>query len=59
MSLQKLVAPMARRISNMLSRGQVTKSNAASKMQTLQVSLLAGEAKDLLEHFEPYGHTSV
>ncbi len=58
MSLQKLVAPMARRISNMLSRGQVTKSNAASKMQTLQISLLADEAKDAVEHFEPYGFTS-
>lgn len=43
---------------NLICRGVVTASNAVGKLQTLQVSLLAGERKDRLEHFEPYGFTS-
>lgn len=54
----KLVAPYARRLSNMLARGTVSLVNAASKMQSLQLRLLAGETKDGVEHFEPYGFTS-
>lgn len=54
----KLVAPYARRLSNMIARGTVTLTNAASKMQSLQLRLLAGETKDNVEHFEPYGFTS-
>lgn len=56
--LGKLLAPLARRVGNLLARGSVTASNAAKKMQTLQVGLLAGEAKDDMEHFEPYGFTA-
>lgn len=52
------MAPLARRISNMLARGSVTLVNAAGKLQTLQISLLADEAKDAVEHFEPFGFTS-
>ncbi len=54
----KLVAPYARRLSNMIARGTVTLVDAATKMQSLQLRLLAGEAKDKVEHFEPYGFTS-
>lgn len=54
----KLMGPMARRIGNLLSRGTIAAVNAASKMQGLQVRLLAGEVKDNVEHFEPYGFTS-
>lgn len=43
---------------NLLVRGTVVLSNAAKKMQALQMRLLAGEVKDNLEHFEPYGFTS-
>lgn len=46
------------RLSNMLARGRVASVKATTKMQTLQVQLLAGETKDRLEHFEPYGFTS-
>jgi len=56
--LGKLLAPLARRVGNLLARGSVTASNAARKMQTLQVGLLAGEKKDDVEHFEPYGYTA-
>jgi phage baseplate assembly protein V len=45
-------------INNMLARGVVTSSKADGKMQNLQVGLLAGETKDNIEHFEPYGFTS-
>ncbi len=42
----------------MASRGVVSVINAALRMQGLQVRLLAGEVKDGLEHFEPYGFTA-
>jgi phage baseplate assembly protein V len=49
---------LGRRIANMLSRGVVTLANAAGKLQTLQIALLDDEAKDSVEHFEPFGFTS-
>lgn len=45
-------------LNSMLVRGTVVLANAASKMQALQMRLTAGEVKDGLEHFEPYGFTS-
>lgn len=54
----KMLGPTARRIANMLVRGTVVLANAASKMQQLQVTLLADEPAESLEHFEPYGYTS-
>ena len=58
MSLSKAIAPLARKVSNMLARGSVTLANAAGKLQTLQIALLSDEAKDSVEHFEPFGFTS-
>ena len=49
---------VAQRLGNMLSRGLVSVVEAGTKMQRLQVRLLAGETKDEIEHFEPYGWTS-
>lgn len=54
----RFLAPYARRLTNLLARGVVSVVNAATKLQVLQVSLLAGEAKAGLEHFEPYGFTA-
>lgn len=54
----RLLAPYARRLGNLLARGVVSAVNAAKKMQSLQVRLLAGEVKDVVEHFEPYGFTA-
>lgn len=54
----RLMAPMARRLGNLVARGAVSAVNAASKMQSLQLRLMAGEAKDNVEHFEPFGFTS-
>lgn len=53
-----LIAPFARRLGNMLVRGSVTAVSGGSKMRTLQVRMMAGETKDSVEHFEPYGFTS-
>lgn len=58
MSLHRILRPLSNRIANLLGRGTVLASGAASKMQSLQVSLLAGETKTGVEHFEPYGFTS-
>lgn len=41
----------------MLARGTVVLANAGKKMQSLQIRLTAGELKDGVEHFEPYGFT--
>ena len=43
---------------NVLTRGVVALANSASRLQTLQMRLTAGELKDGMEHLEPYGFTS-
>lgn len=56
---EKMSGPMKRRLQNMIARGVVKLSNAAKKMQAVQLALLADEtSEDSLEHFEPYGFTS-
>lgn len=45
-------------IANILARGAVALGNSASKLQSLQLRLLAGEIKDNMEHLEPYGYTA-
>lgn len=56
--IAKLLQPYAQRLGNMIARGKVLVVNSSSKMQTLQIGLLAGERKDRVEHFEPFGFTS-
>ncbi|KPC53033.1 Bacteriophage Mu Gp45 protein [Amantichitinum ursilacus] len=56
--VQRMVGPLARRIGNLVARGGVLLVTSGSKMQSLQVSLLADEPKDNIEHFEPYGYTA-
>lgn len=56
--IARALAPYARRLGNLLARGVVSVVNAGAKMQALQVKLLAGEVKDGVEHFEPYGFTA-
>ena len=43
---------------NILARGLVALGNSASKLQSLQLRLLADEVKDNVEHLEPYGFTA-
>lgn len=45
-------------LTRMIARGTVALASAGSMLQTLQMRLTAGEIKDDLEHFEPYGFTS-
>lgn len=56
--IARMTAPLARGLGNLLGRGTVVLANAATKMQTLQIRLLAGEVKDGVEHFEAYGLTA-
>lgn len=56
--ISRALAPFARRIGNLASRGVVVMVNAALKMQGLQLRLMAGEIKDGVEHIEPYGLTA-
>lgn len=46
------------RVLNFLVRGTLSLVDTARKLQGLQVRLTAGEVKDSVEHFEPYGYTS-
>ncbi len=56
--LGKILAPIARRLGNMLARGSVAAADGAGKMRTLQIRMMSDETKDNVEHFEPYGFTS-
>ena len=43
---------------NLISRGVVTRTDDAPKMQTLQITLLEDEVQDGVERFQQYGLTS-
>lgn len=43
---------------NIVSRGVVTRTDDAPKMQTVQLTLLEGEVQDGAERFQPYGLTT-
>ena len=55
--VSRLIAPLARRVSLIVSRGVVTLVNDALKCQGLQVELVADELQDDVEHFQEYGFT--
>jgi phage baseplate assembly protein V len=57
-TVQKLMAPLARRISMLLGRGVVKLINDAGGRQLLQVSILADEVRAEVERFQNYGITS-
>lgn len=56
--MERMLAPLARAVANMLSRGTVVLVDSNGKMQKVQMNLLSGEGKVDMEHFEPYGYTS-
>lgn len=56
--INRMLAPLARRVANLIARGAVTAVDASGMQQRVQLRLLAGESKDAVEHFEPYGFTS-
>lgn len=57
--VQKLLAPLNRRLRLMADRALVTLVNDALKRQGLQLKVLADETADDIERFQNYGHTSV
>lgn len=57
MDLFRALGPMARQIAALISRGVVA-GIAPGKLNRLQLRLLADEAKDGVEHFEPFGLAS-
>lgn len=56
--MQKLIGPLRRRIATMIGHCILHAVNANAGTQTVQVSILAEELMDGVEHKEPYGFTS-
>jgi len=56
-TINKMTAPLARRVNLMVSRGVLALVNDAAKMQGVQVKLLSGEVRDM-ERVQNYGFTS-
>lgn len=56
-SVSKMMAPLKRGLQMLVARAVVT-AVGGGKAQSVQVALLAGEAKDAVEHAEPYGFTA-
>ncbi|GCL64308.1 phage baseplate assembly protein V [Pseudaquabacterium pictum] len=57
-ALQRAMRPMLQRLQLMIGRAVVLLVNDGSKLQGLQVSLLADEVRDQVERFQNYGFTS-
>lgn len=58
-TLQKLLAPLRRRLSLIVTRAVLTLVDDARLLQEVQVKLLADEVMDGVERFQEYGFTSV
>lgn len=56
-TISTALRPLARRIENILARALVT-AVSGGRLQVLQVSILDGEVKDGVQHYEPAGFTS-
>lgn len=56
-TISTALRPLARRIENLLARAIVTAASGG-KLQVLQLSILSGEVKDGVQHYEPAGFTS-
>lgn len=57
--LQRLLAPLKRRVQLMLSRGEARIVDDGPGLQRMQVSILADETMDGVERFQQFGFTSV
>lgn len=57
--VKKLLSPIARRVGLMIVRGTVSSVDDSKSLQTMQVSLLADQVRDIVERFQQYGFTSV
>lgn len=57
--MAKMLAPLQRRVTNMVARGVVSLINDGTGRQTVQVTVLGESLADDAEHFQPYGFSSV
>jgi phage baseplate assembly protein V len=56
--IKKMLAPIERRVMNMVARGVIERILDDQGLQVHQVSLMAGEVKDNAERVQQYGFTS-
>jgi phage baseplate assembly protein V len=56
--LNRFLKPLTIRLRNMVVRGVIRLVYDNNKVQKIQASLLAGELKDGIEHYQEYGFTS-
>ena len=54
----KAIETIQRQLLGLIGRAVVKSISAATKCQTVDVSLIAGEPKAGVEHLEPYGFTA-
>jgi phage gp45-like len=57
-ALERLLGPLQRRIMLMVGRAVLAAVNDGTKLQGLQINLLADETRDDVERFQNYGYTS-
>ncbi len=57
--IERMLKPLRTRLANMVARGVVKLVDSSKRMQLLQLGVLTDETRDEVEHFEPYGMTSV
>jgi phage baseplate assembly protein V len=55
----RLIAPLVARLNMMIARGVLRGTSDANGIQTMQVSLMAGEVADSVERFQSYGVSAV
>jgi phage baseplate assembly protein V len=55
---RRLLKPIRDSMRNMIARGVVQLVDDGKKLQMMQAGVLAGEPKDDVEHFQPYGFSS-
>lgn len=55
---QRLTRGIRTRFAELLRRSILTRLDASTKLQTVQVKAIEGEVLDGMEYFEPYGFTS-
>jgi phage baseplate assembly protein V len=57
--MRALLDRVAGRVRLMVGRCILEAINPGTKLQSVQIQVLAGEVRDNVEHFQPYGYSSV
>src|SRR5574343_1719270 len=57
--IHRVMAPLARQVAGLMTRAVVHRVNDATPTQSVQLTALAGETLDGVEHFQPAGFKSV